>query len=225
MHPVSVFPMEVVLRLIVDEGDNKNTPLDERVKFIFSCMLVNKPVCNAISPCMERVKQETIIVLLGKYSKYASTYYQSWNDAEVHVPSILYDALASGCDLPFAEHSQVFSPIVERDIKKIVQLLPCSMQWNFGILRCDNFVPPLLMACLNENMPPQVIRFLLQAGANPYRPLFAYSEENRRFDYYGSHLISLYLEDNKGWLNKERASEIEQIFEECIGPDAPQEYS
>lgn len=80
----------------------------------------------------------------------------------------LLDALFTGCNLPFAEHSQSkYTEEVENDIKEIVQLMPESLNYGFGCLRLRANVPPLGAAIVNNNIPISLIEWLFQNGANP----------------------------------------------------------
>jgi ankyrin repeat protein len=80
----------------------------------------------------------------------------------------LLDALFTGCTLPYAVHSiNAYTPEIEEDIKTIVKLTPQSIHCILGRLRCRNEVPPLGAACANPNIPIDIIKFLLEKGADP----------------------------------------------------------
>ena len=78
----------------------------------------------------------------------------------------LYDALATGCKLPFAEHTiKDYNDEVESDIKYLLRSREL-IDFKDGELRCRNEVTPLYMACSNINIPIHIIDLLLSSGAS-----------------------------------------------------------
>jgi hypothetical protein len=77
--------------------------------------LVNKMLYATLIIHFQTMKSDAIINLLEKYN--ANGYYQKLGHDEANVPGILYDALSSGCDLPYVKSSQkVMDRVVELDI-------------------------------------------------------------------------------------------------------------
>lgn len=124
--------------------------------------------------CSDRlISLKKIYDLVTKYNKYNNDYEnpgKEWGGREFDPkgnPQLL-DALFTGCKLSFAESTfNVYTPVIEQDIKDIVKLTPQSLNCILGILRCRNNVPPLAVACFNVNIPLHIVEFLLQQGANP----------------------------------------------------------
>lgn len=115
----------------------------------------------------------------------------------------LYDALATGCNLPYANHSvKSFDTSVWHDIEYLVHSDPEFLKFNEGTLRCRDAVTPLGIACYNDNIPIFIIDFLLKNGANPHDEI--------KFNGYECDLI----DDLKSGLgkNSERLIEIQKLF-------------
>lgn len=95
-------------------------------------------------------------VVMEKYTAYSDDHAQ------------LYDALLSGCSLPFARSTMKhFTEEVERDIRDILAQDPDALLYAGGELRCRNGVTPLAAACFNPNVPLRVVKLLLNHGASP----------------------------------------------------------
>jgi hypothetical protein len=125
---------------------------------------------DLVGECMDRFRQ--MLVLTTKYHKF------SWYDDQcvrrlaqekpLHACPILVDALSSGCRLPFGRGSlEEYSTETESDIKKIIALVPESINSCAGELRCRSRVTPLVMACVNGSVPAEMVQCLLDHGADP----------------------------------------------------------
>jgi len=103
--------------------------------------------------------------------KYIENKYHIYSDDEQknkYCVPFLIDACATACNLPYAYHSQgEFNDTVFQDIKNIIRLYPQSLNCDVGYLRCRSGITPLIMAVQNDNIPLEVIEYLLQHGANP----------------------------------------------------------
>lgn len=155
------------------------------------CALISKESRLTVTEKLQELKKQ---YLEAKYCAYKSDYGQlvsSWQRIQSDPsrledpffgaenrrflvqfdPSIkphLLDALFTGCNLPYAGHSQSqYTEEVESDIKGIVQLMPENLNYGFGSLRLRSHVPPLGAAVINENIPISLIEWLFQNGANP----------------------------------------------------------
>ena len=122
---------------------------------------------------------KTIIKLLKKYNSYQHDHeiYLKYQGLIVNkhtvIPDINYnspiliDMLFSGCNLPYADSSlEYYQSSIFDDIKKVVSIMPSSLNSYYGRLRCRHNVSPLYAACVNENIPIDVIKFLLEKGSN-----------------------------------------------------------
>jgi hypothetical protein len=174
---------------------NQNLELRDMVNL----NLVNKIFYKTLIFYFQTIKSGTIENLLEKYNIYG--YYQKLRYDEVNVPSVLYDALSSGCDLPLVKSSKKYMDNeVEVDIYKIVKLIPCSIYWNYGMFRNYYNANPLYMACMNEKVSIRIIKLLLDHGVNIY-------------NYHGNILICDLMEP---WQNKQRITAIKDLFAEHI---------
>lgn len=187
--------------------------------------LVNTFFNLSLDSKFDLLKNERRIELIYKYTAYSDRYYyhNSKNDqTQVHVPSALYDALSSGCEYPFVYHSlDFYDAEVEKDIKDIVRLMPCSLRWNFGSTRCDQRVSPLLIGCLNPNIPPKIIEYILEQGESPYqmRPEGGSCWFGREDTWKFSLLGCAFYEKCES--HRKRCQELYPIFERFVGKGAP----
>lgn len=128
--------------------------------------------------------------LLLKYGKYGES-------------GQLYDALSTGCTLPYAKSSvKIFTRDVWHDIEYLVSSNPKLLDFNEGVLRCRDEVTPLGIACYNINIPIYVIDFLFKNGAS--------ADEKILFNGNERYLI----DDLKFGLDKnyERLEQLQQLF-------------
>ena len=79
------------------------------------------------------------------------------------LPSMLYDALLTSVDLPFAKSSfNTYSDEIEKDIIKMIELFPESINCTIGNLRCREYVTPLFAACVNINIPMKIVKLIFE---------------------------------------------------------------
>ena len=122
---------------------------------------------------------KTIIELLKKYNcyQYDHEMYLKYQGLVVNksivIPDIncnspiLIDMLFSGCNLPYADSSlENYQSFIFDDIKRVISIMPSSLNSYYGRLRCRYNVSPLYAACVNKNIPIHVIKFLLEKGSN-----------------------------------------------------------
>ena len=138
--------------------------------------IVNKNWYNICKPKLKNLK--LIYYLMNKYSIYNKLYenpqteilYVQEDFREKYIntgPPQLYDALLTGCNLPFARSSfGEYNEEIENDIKLILKLIPNSLNFCLGELRCRDYVNPLCAACININIPIHIIELILEKGAN-----------------------------------------------------------
>lgn len=218
-----LLPQEIwgaIANFAIDGEDS----LTNKIAAAANLRLVNTVFKESIDDQFQVLKNnhqnERRIALINKYTAYSHIYNQTGKD-EMHVPSILYDALSTGCNLPYVFHSiNYFDQQVEKDIKDIVKLMPCSLKWNFGSTRLDYRVSPLLIGCLNPNIPPSIIHFILEQGESPYqmRPGQGSCGFGKENTWTISQLGCTFQDPS----TSERYRELFRIFEEFVGKDAPQ---
>jgi hypothetical protein len=156
----------------------------------------------------------SIIKLIKKYNVYHKEYeiankdnVRSYLYAEEDIkskpmpPPVLYDALLTGCRLPYAKSTfSTFNDSIREDIKIMIRLMPHCIFYQLGELRCRRLVTPLCAACINPNIPIEIIKFLFENNANP--------EEKIRVNC-NNVLIIHDLKDN---ITEQRYSEICDLF-------------
>ena len=94
-----------------------------------------------------------------------------------------------------------FTHEIYNDIIDILELIPESVHFNFGQLRCRNNITPLYASCINSNIPIDIIRLLLRCNANP----------NNKIKLNGN-FINI-LTDLKNNISNDRFINISNIFE------------
>ena len=91
----------------------------------------------------------------------------------VESPPFLYDAILSGCTLPYCKSSK--SEVCLDDVVEMIRLCPSSVKYNMGWGRCPtwklrNGVTPLWGVIKNRNISTivknQIMRLLLKNGAS-----------------------------------------------------------
>lgn len=163
---------------------------------------INKEIQQILVTTFKSNDLKEIYRLVGKYRTYNSS--RSFNKSDA--PPQLLDALFTGCTLPMAAQSVgVYSPYVESDIRSIVRVMPESIHCKLGQLRLRWDLPPLYAACVNEQMPLNIIELLLQNKANPYARV-GYSQA---LDHMSTFVIHLLDQD----LENPRKEQIMDLFE------------
>lgn len=187
--------------------------IESSLKTMVSLAQVNKKLYHMCREKIEKLKE--INGFINKYHACNEKYEDCIKDDEWNrrYPSPwlnragnpqLLDALFTGCDLPFARNQSSFHEYndqVEQDIIKMIQLMPQSIHCNIGELRCRSRVTPLLVACLNTNIPIKIIDLLLKNGANPQGTLM----------FNGTQEISIDI-DLRNELSNTRYEEIQALF-------------
>ncbi len=157
-----------------------NTSVEE-VKICGRCIkqisLVNKELRSICSDQLSTFKK--IHRLLNKYNNYQHKNYV----IDLVIPNPkgaphLLDALFTGqkitskshafyrCGLLFSTFHK-YNQEIENDIKEIVKLTPQSVNCILGKNSVTGDLTPLVVACINPNIPVHIIEFLLEKGANP----------------------------------------------------------
>lgn len=114
-----------------------------------------------------------MFILYNKYSKYNYDYEDPCTvdyfgiNYNFDAPPILIDALNSGSRYPVLKYSH--SKIDVNDVMEIVRLFPGAMNSNLGSMRCRLKITPFVAAVYNVNVDEQMLIFLLQNGADPFK--------------------------------------------------------
>ncbi|MBA3815573.1 MAG: ankyrin repeat domain-containing protein [Parachlamydiaceae bacterium] len=186
----------------------------------------SEPLVKTYSP-EKTPTDEKISELVKKYHTYNSDYEHPYRDPKGR-PQLL-DALLTECRLPFAIHSiNKYTQETENDIKSIVTLMPDTLHCVLGRLKSRGTVTPLVAACHNEHIPPHIIKFLIENGADPSETV----EVNGKPV---SIVESLLCGTEKKYCTKEEQTEIEKdlaradaikkIFAEFSSPKESKEES
>lgn len=183
------------------------TELRKALRDYHAIASVNKKIYRIYSKQPTYLKQKEIHYFVKKYHTYQSLYEDPYIDKETgevfdgNGPPQLYDALLSGCKLPLAASScSKYTQEIEKDIKRIVQIMPESLKCNIGQLRCRIEVNPLAAAFYNQNIPMRVIEFLLRSGLDPRSKIRL-----------NGHLISTMRDMQSSGLN-ERFAKVQKII-------------
>ena len=134
---------------------------------IYNIILINKNYNNKYLELFKNKKKN--LYLFNKYNCYQKEFEKYLFTPENYDKTpILYDALSTGLTLPFARSSfDKFTEETYQDIIDIIKLVPNSIKYRFGQLRCREKITPLYVACTNSNIPNNIIEILLQNKANP----------------------------------------------------------
>jgi len=142
----------------------KNKALEDK-----KMCLVNKDFYSIYKQSVSSLK--TVYHLINKYKVYQIEYEKepvySWDKyCYQNTPSpIIYDIVLTGCNLPFAKSTfEYLSSDVIDDLNKAIKILPESINYHGGYLRCRNCVSVLHAACTNEKIPMYIIKLLLKNG-------------------------------------------------------------
>ena len=153
------------------------------------------------------IDAKTIVQLLNKYSKYQSDHesYLRCQGEDTNISSpILLDMLFSGCDLPFADRTfDYYHDSIFEDIKKVISIMPSALNSDYGRLRCRYGVTPLHAACINIYVPLEVVKYLVEKGADTKKKI--------SFNGYPISILED-LEDNINSISTCRINKIKKIF-------------
>lgn len=104
-----------------------------------------------------------------KYNAYYSDIYCGYEitNCDYKGPPILSDCLSTGLRLPYVRYSfSIFNEEIEKDIIRIIELIPSSISSIYPYMRCREYITPLYHACSNDNIPIRIIELLIKSGAN-----------------------------------------------------------
>jgi len=150
------------------------------------------------------IDTKTIVQLLNKYSKYQSdheSYLRCQGEDTNRSSPILLDMLFSGCDLPFADRTfDYYHDSIFEDIKKVISIMPSSLKSDYGRLRCRYGVTPLHAACINMYVPLEVVKYLVEKGADTKKKIS-----------FNGYPVSI-LDDLEGNVSTGRINRIKTIF-------------
>ena len=153
------------------------------------------------------IDAKTIVQLLNKYHRYQSdheSYLRCPGEDTNRSSPILLDMLFSGCNLPFADRTfDYYHDSIFEDIKKVISIMPSALNSDYGRLRCRYGVTPLHAACVNIHVPTEVVKYLVEKGADTGKKIS-----------YNGHPISILddLEDNINSISTCRINRIKKIF-------------
>jgi len=149
--------------------------------------------------------------LVKKYHIYKHTYEfeikHTYSLSSIKAIPQLVDALFTGY-LSNIERGTInkYTEKTEKDIKSIIELMPESMNCKLASMPDRLEVPPLAVACYNEAIPINIIKYMLKKGANPNITIQLY---NPSTDCYAPVKLLVDLKNN---LEKERLEKIEGLF-------------
>jgi hypothetical protein len=111
-----------------------------------------------------------ILYYLDKYYIFQKEYSYSYSDffhRYTYTNPILCDILFTELYIPFSRSSfnQITDELLD-DLKEIIRLIPDSLESGWCHLRCRTNVTPLYAACINEKIPIDIVRYLIDQGAD-----------------------------------------------------------
>ncbi|MEM1283170.1 MAG: ankyrin repeat domain-containing protein [Chlamydiota bacterium] len=124
----------------------------------------------------------------------------------------LMNAINTGC---YFSHNHrptfpVFTDKIATDIKTMVNDNPGLLQYDGGLFRCRRGVTPLMAACINKNIPMEIIEFFLERGADPDVKINVSEQETSFIED---------LESNISLIDKDRLEKIRQLFKKYTKED------
>ena len=143
----------------------------QQLKELHNIILINKYYNYYYLKIFKDKKR--ILNLFNKYHYYRKEYQKYLFTPENYDrPPILYDALLTGLNIPFSHSSiNVYNEEIHQDIIDIIRLIPGTVTYSYGQLRCRSKVSSLQVACINPNIDIDIIKLLLKNGANPKQKL------------------------------------------------------
>tara|TARA_A100001015_G_scaffold196074_1_gene218685 strand:+ start:560 stop:1189 length:630 start_codon:yes stop_codon:yes gene_type:complete len=116
-------------------------------------------------------KNNKIYYFLNKYNvfqkEYSYSYYHGFDENIIFTNPILCDILFTELNIPFSRSS--FNRITDNlfeDLKEIIRLIPDSLESGWCHLRCRTNVTPLYAACINEKIPLDIVKYMIEQGAD-----------------------------------------------------------
>lgn len=104
--------------------------------------------------------------LLQLLCKYGAAYQIDYEETGGKIPPLLYDALLSGCTLPFCKHS--CAEVDLNDVQHILRLCPESVQYVGGYARCRWMVGPMWAVYFNTTISfanrKIIVQWLMEHG-------------------------------------------------------------
>ncbi len=172
-------PVELQHEVIGFLGDTRDSELDNSIRTLAQCRLVNKNFeyisSEVLQPLKKQQIERKIEALIKTYHIYNERYAEALKDIDKTTlgrkhpdpkgPPQLLDALFSGSRFTLGTLN-FYNEIVERDIKDIILYMPESMNCVMGELRCRMSVTPLVAAIVNPNIPIHIIEFMFEHGAD-----------------------------------------------------------
>ena len=157
----------IIFFLIKNKKILKKFTIKEEIKQNLNIISINKNYFSLFKN--EFTNKIKLLNLVNKYNVYQKEFeFYFLNFENYDSTPILYDALLTGCNLPFAMSSfNKFTPEIYNDIITILELIPESVNFNLGQLRCRTNITPLYASCINSNIPIDIIQLLLDCNAKP----------------------------------------------------------
>ena len=174
---MNLLPIELqeIIHEFVSEIDTSKNVTNTKIKSKLEEIIKMKQINHELYYFYQKKynKLNNIKYLMNKYEVYQEEYEEEpifSNDKSSYQDSpspIIYDMVLSGCDLPYAKSTfgYLSSDIID-DLNLAIKLLPDSINYQSGYLRCRNNVSVLHAACINQNVPIHLIKLLIEKGAN-----------------------------------------------------------
>lgn len=163
-------------------------------KFLLNISLINKNFNKLNKQNLLNLKQ--LDEIIKKYN-YKEIFYDD--------NALLYDMVSTGCTFPFSNSTyHYYNKSISDDIKYIIKFNPSCLNFSNGYLRCRSNVTPVYMACINENIPIEIVKILIKKNKNFFIKL-------------NGHKI-FFLDDIYHNISLNRCKKIKRIFNQVYPP-------
>ena len=150
----------------------------------------------------------TLTKYLLRYNHYQKTYAERVRNNSAYegeANPILSDILFTGLNFPFASSTfNTLNPTIWSDFHQIVRLMPSAIHSTYCRLRCREYITPLYIACVNEQVPLEIVKSLIANGARVDHKVHVNSLE-----------IGI-LEDIEKVISKERYEQLQALFRNTV---------
>lgn len=169
------FPKDIISVIcnfiLIDSITLKSKDLCEDIRLLAEKLLKIFQNVNILEPTLNKLK--LMFILAKRYSFYTRQFNMYQNSTTIQVDKtypikpkrFIYTLLGSECNLPFIPNYFEYKKI-EYDLKQIIELFPNLIHYSKGEMRCRRDISCLTLACFNENVSVDIIKLLIENGAD-----------------------------------------------------------
>lgn len=167
----SSMPQEIHKQIV--KNFNPTIITRQEVKECGRCIVLLSLTCKQFKTFCEDQLKVLIRIneLLNKYSTYQVDYENGINNSEISQSTEKMFGVSYPGGNPqlidiFMSTLQ-YSEVIKKDINDIIKLIPQSLNCRMGSLRLRTRVPTLAIACFKPKVPLEIVKLLLDNGADP----------------------------------------------------------